>query len=60
MARGFDPWSGKIPHAAGQLSLWAVTSEPMRCNKKNHCISPGSPQLDKNLCLAMKTQNSHK
>ena len=24
---GFNPWSGKIPHAAGQLSLWASTTE---------------------------------
>ena len=23
-----DPWSGKIPHATGQLSQWATTSEP--------------------------------
>ena len=25
----FDPWSGKIPHAAGQLSPCATTTEPM-------------------------------
>ena len=24
---GFDPWSGKIPHAAEQLSLCATTTE---------------------------------
>ena len=24
----FDPWSGKIPHAAKQLSLCATTTEP--------------------------------
>ena len=23
-------WGTKIPHAWGQLSLWAVTTEPMR------------------------------
>ena len=23
-----DPWSGKIPHAMGQLSPWATTAEP--------------------------------
>ncbi|KAJ8787545.1 hypothetical protein J1605_022860, partial [Eschrichtius robustus] len=23
---GFDPWSGKIPHAAEQLSPWATTT----------------------------------
>ena len=26
---GFDPWSGKIPHAAGQLSLCATTIDPV-------------------------------
>ena len=25
---GFEPWSGKIPHATEQLSLWATTTEP--------------------------------
>ena len=25
---GFDPWSGNIPQAARQLSLWAKTTEP--------------------------------
>ena len=25
----FDPWSGKIPHAAEQLSLSATTTEPV-------------------------------
>ena len=24
---GFNPWSGKIPHATEQLSPWATTSE---------------------------------
>ena len=27
---GFKPWSGKIPHAAEQLALWATTTEPAR------------------------------
>ena len=26
---GFDPWSGKVPHAADQLSLCASTVEPV-------------------------------
>ena len=26
--QGFDPWSGKIPHAAGQLSPCATNTEP--------------------------------
>ena len=36
---GFEPWSGKIPHAAGQLGPWATIAEPARlepvlCNKR--------------------------
>ena len=27
---GFEPWSGKIPHAAEQLRPWATTTEPAR------------------------------
>ena len=27
--QGFDPWSGKIPHAAKQLSLCATATEPV-------------------------------
>ena len=30
----FDPWSGKIPHASGQLS--PCTLELMLCNKRSH------------------------
>ena len=26
---GFDPWSGKIPHAMGQMSPCAETTEPV-------------------------------
>ena len=26
-ANGFDPWSGKIPHAVGQLSPSVTTTE---------------------------------
>ena len=29
---GFEPWSGKIPHAAEQLGPWATTTEPA-CHK---------------------------
>ena len=28
--RGFEPWSGKIPHAAEQLGPWATITEPAR------------------------------
>ena len=27
---GFEPWSGKIPHAAEQLGPWATATEPVR------------------------------
>ena len=27
---GFEPWSGKIPHAAEQLGPWATIAEPAR------------------------------
>ena len=26
----FEPWSGRIPHAAEQLGPWATTTEPVR------------------------------
>ena len=37
----FGPWSGKIPHALGQLSPKAATTEPTHvkpvlCNKRSH------------------------
>lgn len=58
---GFDSWSGKIPHAAQQLSLCTTTAEPaclepMLCNKQPlqweaRALplerSPWLPQLDK-------------
>ena len=38
----FNPWSKKIPHAMGQLSLCATTTgavclEPMLSKKRNRC-----------------------
>ena len=38
---GFEPWSGKIPHATEQLSPCATTTEPahlepMLRNKRSH------------------------
>ena len=38
---GFEPWSGKIPHAAEQLGPWATAAEPARLepvlrNKRGH------------------------
>ena len=29
-AHGFEPWSGKIPHAAERLGPWATAAEPAR------------------------------
>ena len=60
---GFEPWSGKIPHAAEQLGPWATITEPARLepvlhNKRGHdserpahCDEewPRSPQLEKAL-----------
>ena len=68
---GFDPWSGKIPHAAKQVSLRSKSAwepqtsglEPGLCNKRNHCNEKRSlclPQLEKSQRIATKTQRSQK
>ena len=33
---GFEPWSGRIPHAAEQLGPWATTTEPARLEPVLH------------------------
>ena len=33
---GFEPWSGRIPHAVEQLGLWATTTEPARLEPVLH------------------------
>ena len=38
---GFDPWSSKIPHAVGQLTSLAISTEPEHLepvlhNKRSH------------------------
>ena len=33
---GFEPWSGRIPHATEQLSPWATTTEPVRLEPVLH------------------------
>ena len=38
---GFEPWSGRIPHAAEQLGPWATIAEPARLepvlrNRRGH------------------------
>ena len=58
----FEPWSGKIPHAAEQLGPWATTTEPaclepVLRNKRGRDrgprtamkSGPRSPQLEKAL-----------
>ena len=35
-AHGFEPWSGKIPHAAEQLGPWATVTEPERLEPVLH------------------------
>ena len=61
--QGFEPWSGKIPHAAEQLGPWATIAEPAHLepvlhNKRGRgmrgpCTTmksgPRSPQLEKAL-----------
>ena len=38
----FDPWSRKIPHATGQLSLGATTTGPM--GSRAHALPQEKPQ----------------
>ena len=33
---GFEPWSGKIPHAAERLGPWATIAEPVRLEPVLH------------------------
>ena len=40
----FDPWSGKIPHAAGQLSPCATTTEPMLWSPPAASTEPVCPR----------------
>ena len=37
---GFEPWSGKIPHAVEQLNPWATTTEPARLEPVLHNERP--------------------
>ena len=71
---GFKPWSGKIPHAAEQLGLWATTTEPARLelvlrNKRGrdserpaHCDEEWPPlaATRESPCTETKTQHSQK
>ena len=71
---GFEPWSGKIPHAAEQLGPWATTTEPARLElvlrSKRGCNSERPAHRDEEWpplaatrespCTEMKTQHSQK
>ena len=71
---GFEPWSGKIPHAAEQLGPWATITKPARLepvllNKRGHDSERPTHRDEEWLPLAAtresprtetKTQHSHK
>ena len=71
---GFEPWSGKIPHAAKQQAPWATTIEPARLelvlrNKRGrnskrpaHCNEewPLLAATRESPCAETKTQHSQK
>ena len=71
---GFEPWSGKIPHAAEQLGPWTTTTEPARLepvlhNKRGHDSErpahrdeewPPFAATRESPCTETKTQHSHK
>ena len=71
---GFEPWSGKIPHAAERLGPWATITEPARlepvlCNKRGrdserpvHCDEEWPPlaATRESPHTETKTQHSHK
>ena len=71
---GFEPWSGKIPHAAEQIGPWATTTEPARLEpvlrNKRGCDSERPVHRDEEWpplattrgspCTETKTQHSQK
>ena len=71
---GFEPWSGKIPHAVEQLGPWARTTEPARLElvlrKKRACHGERPAHRDEEWppltatrerpCTETKTQHSQK
>ena len=70
----FEPWSGKIPHAAEQLGPWATITEPAHvepvlCNKRGHDSErpahrdeewPPLAATRESPSTETKTQHSHK
>ena len=71
---GFEPWAGKIPHAAERLGPWATTTEPARLepvlrNKRRRDSErpahrdeewPPLAETRESPRTEMKTQHSHK
>ena len=71
---GFEPWSGRIPHAAERLGLWATITEPARlepvlCNKRGRDSErpaqrdeewPPLAAIRESPRTETKTQHSHK
>ena len=70
----FEPWSGKVPHAADQLGPWATITEPARLepvlrNKRGRDSErpahrdeewPRSPQLEKALAQKRRPNTTKK
>ena len=58
--RGFDPWSGKIPHAVEQPQSMCCTPEPECCNCWSlHVLEPVFATRE-TLCIVTKTQHNQK
>ena len=66
---GFEPWSGRIPHAVEQLRPWATITEPVLRNKRGRDGErPAHRDEEWSLlaatgespCTETKTQHSHK
>ena len=71
---GFEPWSGKIPHAVEQLGPWATITEPARpepvlrnkrghdSERPTHCDEKWPPlaATRESPRTETKTQHSHK
>ena len=72
--QGFEPWSGKIPHAPEQLGPWATIAEPARLepvlrNRRGRDSErpahrdeewPPLATVRESPCTETKTQHSHK
>ena len=52
----FSPWSEKIPHVAGQLSLCTTTIEPAR--SRAHTMQQEKPSQWKALALQLESSPS--